>query len=77
MAGVFDSQQAASYLGYPKTGYGALVSEICGIDLPKSTANTIGAPAIDHDALAYAVDDVRHLPTVCQTLQKPCRSRPM
>ena len=36
LAGLWDSQQAASFLGWPKTGYGAVVEEVCGVSLPKA-----------------------------------------
>ena len=35
---VWDSQQAASLLGWPQTGYGRLVERLCGVSLAKGHA---------------------------------------
>ena len=69
--GVFDSQQAASMLGWERTGYGSVVERILGIELAKDFAQYDWAiRPIDPMALDYAIDDVRHLPEVAQQLQK-------
>jgi len=71
MRGVFDSQQAASMLGWERTGYGSVVERLLGIQLAKDFAQYDWAiRPIDPMALAYAIDDVRHLPEVAQQLQK-------
>ncbi len=61
---VFDTQVAASLLGFPaQVGYADLVREVLGIELHKSQTRTdwsrrpLSAAQID-----YALDDVRHLP---------------
>ncbi len=71
LRGVFDTQQAASLLGFRSTGYGALVAEVCGVSLPKdhSTYDWSTRP-LDDQALVYAVDDVVHLPALAAELRK-------
>jgi len=69
--GLWDSQQAASALGWEKTGYGALVGRICDVELPKGFAHhDWGRRPIEPEPLSYAIDDVRYLPRVCQHLLK-------
>lgn len=69
LKGIWDTQQAASYLEWPKTGYGALVERVCGVTLPKghSLFDWSRRP-LDSQALAYALDDVRYLPRVREHL---------
>ncbi|TVR14040.1 MAG: hypothetical protein EA401_05295 [Planctomycetota bacterium] len=67
---VFDTQQAASLLGWRKTGYGAVVEAVCEVKLPKGHSDyNWGKRPLDQDAISYAVDDVRYLPLVAQHLQ--------
>lgn len=62
---LFDTQQAASFLGWQRTGYAAVVEEICGIKLAKDhTQYDWGQRPIDDHALRYALDDVVHLPEI-------------
>ena len=62
---VFDTQQAASLLGYERTGYGALADVVCGVSLPKAHSQyDWGTRPIDDDALRYAIDDVVYLPEI-------------
>lgn len=73
--GVFDTQQAASMLGWERTGYGAVVEKLCGVTLPKGHSQyDWGTRPLDAAALAYAVDDVRYLPEVAQRLQEEIRA---
>lgn len=70
LRGVFDSQQAASMLGWEKTGYGSVVERLLGIKLAKDFAQYDWAlRPIDAGALDYAIDDVRHLPTAAAQLR--------
>ena len=70
-AGVWDSQQAASLLGWPQTGYGALVERLCGVSLAKGHAFYDWARRpLAPEPLRYALDDVRYLPTVCRRLRE-------
>ena len=70
LQGVYDSQQAASMLGWNKTGYGAVVEQICEVKLPKGHSDyNWGTRPLDDEALLYAVDDVRYLPQVIDHLQ--------
>jgi ribonuclease D len=62
---LFDTQRAASFLGWQRTGYAAVVEELCGIALGKQhTQHDWGQRPIAEDALAYALDDVVHLPSI-------------
>ncbi len=68
-AGIWDSQQAASLLGWPQTGYGRLVETICGVSLPKGHAfYDWSRRPLAAEALRYALDDVRYLPQICDHL---------
>jgi ribonuclease D len=70
MGGVWDTQQAASLLGWPKTGYGSLVEAMAGVVLGKAWATYDWATRPLHpEALAYAVDDVVYLPGIAETLK--------
>lgn len=70
LAGVWDSQQAASLLGWERTGYGSVVEKLCGIALDKAyTHYDWGTRPIENGALHYALDDVIHLPGVCEKLR--------
>jgi len=71
MRGVFDSQQAASMLGWEKTGYGAVVERQLGVQLAKDFAQYDWATRpVDPGALAYAIDDVRYLPDAAAQLRE-------
>lgn len=71
LGGVFDTQQAASLLGFSRTGYGSVVEAITGQVLPKEHSTyDWGQRPIDDDALRYALDDVRLLPTVVDALRE-------
>lgn len=71
LGGVWDTQQAASLLGWPKTGYGSVVEQLCGVSLGKAYAQYDWATRpLDKAALAYAIDDVVYLPRVAETLKK-------
>jgi ribonuclease D len=70
LAGVFDTQQAASLLGWEKTGYGAAVEALCGVTLAKDHAQyDWGTRPLDPLAVQYALDDVIHLPQVAERLK--------
>jgi ribonuclease D len=69
LAGVWDSQQAASLLGWERTGYGAAVEKLCGVTLDKAyTHYDWGTRPIEGGALRYGLDDVVYLPRVCEAL---------
>lgn len=71
LRGVFDSQQAASLLGWEKTGYGSVVERVLGIQLAKDFAQYDWAlRPVDPGALDYAIDDVRHLPAAAEHLRQ-------
>jgi ribonuclease D len=71
LAGVWDSQQAASLLGWERTGYGAVVDRICAVALSKAyTQYDWATRPLDPLALQYAIDDVVYLPRVVEELQK-------
>jgi len=69
LAGVWDSQQAAAFLGFTKTGYGSVVEQICGVELAKAYTHYDWARRpLEDEVLAYAVDDVLYLPEICEAL---------
>ena len=71
LRGLWDSQQAASYLGWSKTGYGAVVERILGVQLPKEHAHyDWSRRPVDGEVLQYAINDVRYLPEVCHRLEQ-------
>jgi len=71
LAGVWDSQQAASLLGWERTGYGAVVDRVCKVSLSKAYAQYDWATRpLDPEALRYAIDDVVYLPQVVDELHK-------
>ncbi len=70
LGGVFDTQQAASLLGFTKTGYGSIVEQICGVVLGKAWATYDWATRpLNPEALAYAIDDVVYLPRAAEHLR--------
>jgi ribonuclease D len=72
LAPVFDTQQAASLLGFPaQVGYAELVRQLLGIELAKGHARTDWARRpLSAEQLAYAADDVRHLPALAAALEE-------
>jgi ribonuclease D len=71
LSGVWDSQQAASLLGYERTGYGALVEKLCGVKLAKDHSQyDWGTRPLDPLAERYAIDDVVYLPRICELLRE-------
>jgi ribonuclease D len=69
--GLWDSQQAASLLGLPATGYGAVVESLLGVRLDKAyQEHDWGLRPIAPEPLAYAIDDVRHLPGIVAALRE-------
>ncbi|HVI04334.1 MAG TPA: HRDC domain-containing protein [Enhygromyxa sp.] len=74
-ANVFDTQQAASFLGWQRTGYAAVVEAICGARLAKEhTQYDWGQRPISDEALRYALDDVIHLPEIGAELHSLIRA---
>lgn len=70
LRGVWDSQQAASFLGWEKTGYGSVVEKICGVTLSKAfTQYNWATRPLDPGAERYALDDIIYLPRVCEHLR--------
>ncbi|TVP90122.1 MAG: ribonuclease D [Thioalkalivibrio sp.] len=71
-APVFDTQIAASLLGYgEQVGYANLVQAVLGIELDKTQSRTDWSRRpLRAEQLSYARDDVRHLVLVYQHLQK-------
>jgi ribonuclease D len=69
---VFDTQLAAAVLGYNhQISYADLVQQITGVTLDKkhTRANWLRRP-LSLDELGYAMDDVRHLVAVYETLNQ-------
>ncbi len=71
LAGVWDSQQAALFLGWERTGYAAIIERVCGVGLEKAyTGYDWGIRPLAADALAYALDDVVYLPQACERMRE-------
>jgi ribonuclease D len=67
---VFDTQIAAAFAGYGGSiGYGALVSDVCGVELDKSLQVSDWTRELSDKQLEYALDDVRYLPAVSSALR--------
>ena len=71
LAPVFDTQQAAALLGFPaQVGYAELARQLLGIELAKGHARTDWSRRpLSREQLAYAADDVRHLPALADALE--------
>lgn len=69
-APIFDTQVAASFLGYRmQLGYGALVEAYEGVHLAKAESLTDWSRRpLDPEQLIYAEDDVRYLPKIYRTM---------
>ena len=75
LRGVWDSQQAASFLGWEKTGFGSVVERICGVSLPKAHAHhDWSRRPIEGEVLEYALNDVRYLPEISARLKALVRA---
>jgi ribonuclease D len=70
-ARVFDTQIAAALLGYgDNTGYADLVRQVLGVALDKSQTRTDWRQRpLSSAQLAYAANDVRHLPALAVALE--------
>jgi ribonuclease D len=67
---VFDTQIAAAFAGYGGSiGYGALVSDVCGVELDKSLQVSDWTRELSDKQLEYALDDVRYLSAVSSALR--------
>lgn len=72
---LFDTQVAASMLGIEKTGYGSLVEHFLGLTLTKTWQQyDWGCRPIDSGAIAYALDDARHVLTIADRLAERVRA---
>ena len=60
---IFDTQLAAAFCGYDmQIGYGALVQEVTGVELPKSQSRTDWTRRpLSEEQVKYAGEDVAHL----------------
>jgi ribonuclease D len=68
--GVFDTQVAAAFAGYGgSVGYGALVSDLCGVELDKSLQVSDWTRELSDAQLEYALDDVRYLSELSSQLR--------
>lgn len=67
---VFDTQVAAAFAGYGGSiGYGALVSDVCGVKLDKSLQMSDWTRELSDAQIEYALDDVRYLSEVSSSLR--------
>jgi ribonuclease D len=74
---VFDTQVAAALAGMPaQVGYGELVKRLLGVDLDKSHTRTDWSRRpLSPAQLTYAVDDVRYLAPLRDTLMEQLEQR--
>jgi ribonuclease D len=76
IAGVFDTQVAAAFLGHGLTvGYARIVKELLGIELDKSNQFTDWSRELTAKQVDYALNDVRHLSRVSAILQAELERR--
>lgn len=69
ISSVFDTQIAAAFSGHGgSVGYANLVLEICGKKLDKSLQMSDWSRELTDAQLEYALDDIRYLPAVSQSL---------
>ena len=74
LGGLWDTQQAATFLGWEKTGYGNVVERVCGVRVEKGYAHfDWGRRPIAAEPLRYAVEDVLYLPRVGERLAEAIR----
>jgi ribonuclease D len=74
LGGAWDSQQAASFLGWEKTGYGSVAERACNVRVEKGYAHyDWSRRPIPGEALRYAIEDVLYLPAVCGRLVEAIR----
>jgi len=67
---VFDTQVAAAFAGYGGSiGYGALVSDVCRVELDKSLQVSDWTRELSDEQIDYALDDVRYLSEVAAALR--------
>jgi ribonuclease D len=69
---VFDTQVAGAFAGFgTQPSYGSLVDGLCGISVSKGQryTNWLARP-LQAEQVAYALEDVRHLPGVATALRK-------
>jgi ribonuclease D len=67
---VFDTQVAAAFAGYGGSiGYGALVRDVCGVELDKSLQVSDWTRELSDKQIEYALDDVRYLSRVASALR--------
>ena len=74
--GVFDTQVAAGFAGFgAQTGYASLLGDVLGLRLAKSASFTRWDDRpLSPEQLAYARDDVVHLPRLADALQERLRA---
>jgi len=74
--GVFDTQVAAGFAGFgAQTGYASLLGDVLGLRLAKSASFTRWDDRpLSLEQLAYARDDVVHLPRLADALQERLRA---
>jgi ribonuclease D len=76
VAGVFDTQVAAAFLGYgPSVGYARLVKQLLDVDLDKSNQFTDWSRELTAEQIDYALNDVRYLPRAAALLRTELERR--
>ncbi|HTJ80477.1 MAG TPA: HRDC domain-containing protein [Polyangiaceae bacterium] len=76
VAGVFDTQIAAAFLGYGLTvGYAPLVKDLLDVELDKSNQFTDWSRSLTQQQIEYALNDVRYLTPVATLLRDALEQR--
>ena len=76
LRGLWDTQQAATFVGYERTGFANLVEELVGVDLPKAfTRYDWQRRPLPRGPVLYALDDVRYLPPMARELEREVKKR--
>ena len=70
VSATFDTQLAAAFLGHRmQMGLGSVVEHYCGVHLDKADGLTDWSRRpLDAEQLRYALDDVRYLPSIYETM---------
>lgn len=76
LRGLWDTQQAATFLGEEKTGYANLVEGMLDVELPKAfTRYDWQRRPLPPGPVHYALDDVRWLPDLAARLRREVEAR--
>ncbi len=76
LRGLWDTQQAATFLSCERTGFANMVEELLGVELPKAfTRYDWQRRPLPPGPVLYALDDVRYLPPMASELRREVEKR--